>query len=188
MPRPLLLLLACLLLTGCSSLEGAGGKGYVSGTGQVRQLPVGERGEPVELVGEDLEGGEIELAELRGKPVVVTVWGSWCAPCRAEADDVVAAAEQLGEDVQFLGLNIRDSDQAQARAFVRTFDIPFPSVYSPDGDAMLACDGALTPNSIPSVVVLDEKGRVAASIIGELPSTTTLVQLTRDVMRGTTDG
>lgn len=183
------LLLACVLgLAGCTSLEGAGDKGFVSGEGQIVRTAVEQRETPVELEGEDLQGEELSLEELRGEPVVVVVWGSWCAPCRAEVDDVVAAAEQLDGDARFVGLNIRDSSPAQAQAFVRNHAVPYPSFYSPDGKAMLAFDGALTPNSIPSFVVLDDRGRVAASIIGTLPSTTTLVELTRDVMEGTVDG
>jgi thiol-disulfide isomerase/thioredoxin len=183
------LLLACVLaLAGCSSLPGAGDKGFVSGEGQVTRLALAEREQPVELEGEDLDGQQLSLAELRGKPVVVVVWGSWCAPCRAEAPDVVAAAEELGDEAAFVGLNIRDGSAAQGQAFVRTYDIPYPSLYSPDGKAMLAFEGTLTPNSIPSFVVLDAEGRIAASIIGELPSTTTLVELTRDVIDGTAGG
>lgn len=180
---------ACLLvLTGCSSLEGTGERGFVTGDGRVAQLAPAERDEPVELAGEDLDGDPVDLADLRGKPVVVVVWGSWCAPCRKEAPDVVGAARDLGDTAQFLGLNIRDASTAQARGFVRTFDVPYPSVYSPDGKALLPFSGTLPPNSIPSFVVLDSEGRVAASIIGELPSTTTLVEVTRDVVAESTDG
>lgn len=173
---------ACLLvLTGCSSLEGTGERGFVTGDGRVAQLAPAERDEPVELAGEDLDGDPVDLADLRGKPVVVVVWGSWCAPCRKEAPDVVGAARDLGDTAQFLGLNIRDASTAQARGFVRTFDVPYPSVYSPDGKALLPFSGTLPPNSIPSFVVLDSEGRVAASIIGELPSRTTLVEVTEEV-------
>lgn len=187
--RPFVLLLACLLLlTGCSGLEGTGDRGFVSGEGQVTRLTGAQLEQPVELVGEDLQGDRLILEDFRGKPAVVVVWGSWCGPCRAEADDVVAAAEELEGEARFVGLNIRDPSPAQAQAFVRTQEIPYPSFYSPDGKAMLAFDGTLTPNAIPSFVVLDEDGRVAASIIGELPSTTTLVELTRDVAEGTADG
>ena len=189
MRRALAVVASCLLaLTGCSSLEGTGDKGYVTGEGRVTQLPVVDRDEPVTLSGEDLDGDRLEVEQFRGTPVVMVVWGSWCAPCRAEAPDVVAAAEELGKDAQFVGINIRDASAAQARSFVRTFDIPYPSYYSPDGKAMLALSGALTPNSIPSFVVLDREGRVAASIIGKLPSTTTLVQVTEDVVAESTDG
>jgi thiol-disulfide isomerase/thioredoxin len=147
----------------------------------VRQLAPADRGEPVSLTGEDLGGERLALDDFRDKPVVAVVWGSWCAPCRAEAADVVAAAEELGEDAQFVGLNIRDGSPAQAQAFVRTFDVPYPSFYSPDGEALLPFSGTLTPNSIPAFVVLDRDGRVAASIIGKLPSTTTLVEIVEEV-------
>ncbi len=65
-----------------------------------------------------------------------------------------------------MGVNIRDASTSQARSFVRRFSVPYPSFYSPDGRALLAFRGTLTPNSIPSFVVLDAEGRVAASIIG----------------------
>ncbi len=188
LPFSALLLVCVVALAGCTSLEGAGDKGFVTGEGQIERRPVGDREEPVELEGDDLRGRDLSLDDFRGKPVVVVVWGSWCGPCRAEVDDVVAAAEQLGDAARFVGLNIRDSNQAQAQAFVRNHDVSYPSFYSPDGRAMLAFEGTLTPNSIPSFVVLDEEGRVAASIRGALPSTTTLVQLTRDVAKGTGDG
>ncbi|MFC6287998.1 TlpA family protein disulfide reductase [Nocardioides sp. GCM10027113] len=167
-------------------MEAAGDKGYISGDGTVRELPVADREEPVELEGETLDGDRLSLESLRGTPVVAVVWGSWCAPCRAEAPDVVEAAEQLEGTAEFVGLNIRDGSPEQAKAFVRSYEVPYPSYYSPDGEAMLAFAGTLTPNSIPSFVVLDEEGRVAASIIGKLPSTTTLVTLVEDVAKSGT--
>jgi len=170
-----------LALTGCSSQEGTGDSGYISGDGAITQRAVAEREQPIELSGEDLSGAPLDLADFRGTPVVVVVWGSWCPPCVAEAPDVVAAAERLGADAQFVGINLRDGDPAQAQAFERNHDVPFPSFYSPDGREMLAFEGVLTPRSIPAFVVLDEEGRVAASINGGLPSTTTLVDLVEDV-------
>ena len=185
----LLLVAACLLaLAGCSSLDDAGDKGFVTGDGQVTRLAVSERDAPIDYEGEDLEGKPLSLSDYRGTPLVVVVWGSWCGPCRAEAPDVVAASKDLAGQAEMVGLDIRDPSTAQARAFVRTFDVPYPSFYSPDGKAMLPFSGVLTPNSIPSFVVLDEEGRVAASIIGQLPSRDTLVELTRDVADGTADG
>jgi thiol-disulfide isomerase/thioredoxin len=154
----------------------------------VVQVEPGQREDPVSLTGRDLEGERLSTTEFRGKPVVAVVWGSWCAPCRAEAPDVVAAARELGNRAQFVGINIRDSSTEQARSFVRTFEVPYPSYFSPDGEAMLAFAGTLTPNSIPSFVVLDAEGRVAASIVGELPSRTTLVEVVEDVVAEQRDG
>jgi hypothetical protein len=66
--------------------------------------------------------------------------------------------------------------------------VPYPSFYSPDGKAMLAFPGTLSPNTIPAFAVLDAQGRVAASIIGKLPSKQTLVDLVGDLRTQTVDG
>jgi thiol-disulfide isomerase/thioredoxin len=162
-------------------LAGTGDTGFVTGDGSVTEVPPADRGDAVSLAGPAVGGKDLDLADYRGKPVVVVVWGSWCTPCRAEAPDVIAAAEELDDRAQFVGINIRDPSTEQAASFVRRFEVPYPSYYSPDGRALLAFAGTLTPNSIPSFVVLDDEGRVAASIIGRLPSTTTLVEVVRDV-------
>ncbi len=181
-------LVGVLALTGCTEVEGTGDKEFISGDGQVVQRGVDDREGVIDLAGEDLAGDPLDLGDFRGKPVVVTVWGSWCGPCVAEADEVVDAAERLGDDAQFVGINLRDGDPAQGQAFERNYGVPYPSFYSPDGQEMLAFQGVLTPRSIPSFVVLDSEGRVAASIIGSLPSTTTLVELARDADGGTARG
>ena len=178
---------SALLLTGCSSLEGTGDKGFVSGDGTVNVVKAVDRGSPIELTGEDLDGDALDLADLRGKPTVVTVWGSWCGPCVAEAPDVVAAAQELEGTANFVGINLRDASTAEALAYERKYDVPYPSFYSPDGQAMLAFPGTLGPRTIPAFVVLDGEGRIAASIIGKLPSTRTLVDLVEDAS-GTTNG
>jgi thiol-disulfide isomerase/thioredoxin len=102
--------LACLLaLVGCSSLSGTGDKGYITGEGVPTEVAPTAREAAVSLSGVDLEGNEVDLAGLRGKPVVVNVWWSECPPCRVEQPDLNEAAAELGDDVAFLGLNIRDS-------------------------------------------------------------------------------
>jgi len=178
-----------LLLTGCDDLDKTGDKGYVTGDGFVTTVAPSERGEPVSYDGDDLDGNPLSLAEMRGKPVVVVVWGSWCTPCRAEAPAVVKAADELGDAAHFVGVNIRDASPVKGQAFVRSQGIDYPSYFSPGGDALLAFQGKLEPRTIPAFVVLDGDGRIAASIIGSLPSTQTLVDLTQDVVdEKTADG
>ena len=172
---------AALLLTGCTAVEGTGDKGFVSGDGTVRSIQASDRDPAVVLSGEDLEGEPLDIADLRGKPVVVVVGGSWCSPCRAEAPEVVAAAEELEGRASFVGINLRDPSPAKPLAYERAFEVPYPSFFSPDGAEMLAFHGALSRNSIPAFLVLDAEGRVGASILGPLPSTETLVELVEEI-------
>lgn len=186
------LALATVLLSGCTGLPSTGDKGFVSGGGQIRTLEPDDRDEPVELAGEDLDGEPLDLADLRGKVVVVNVWGSWCGPCRTEMPDLVEAAGSLAADdvpVEFVGINVRDPDVAQAQGFVRTFEVPYPSFYSPDGKALLPFSGTVPPSRIPSTVLLDTEGRVAAVVLGPVPSALTLEGLVEDVAgEGGSDG
>jgi thiol-disulfide isomerase/thioredoxin len=185
----LLCALGCVAaLAGCGNdLDSAGSKGYVSGNGVITVLPEDERRPPGEVAGETLEGDRLSLASYDGQVVVVNVWGAWCPPCRAEADDLATAARELArQDVAFVGINTRDSSRDNALSFQRTHDVPYPSLYDPSGRTLLAFRGTLRPNSIPSTVVIDEQGRVAASILGELTRARTLVDLVEDVRRGRT--
>lgn len=186
-PRRLAALVAALLastaLVACSNDIGSSGdSGFVAGKGIITRLPVAERRQPGQVAGESIDGKPLSLDDYKGKTVVVNVWGSWCAPCRSEADDLTAASKELsGDGVQFLGINSRDLDRAAAQAFQRRFEVPYPSIYDQKGKTLLAFRGTLSPNAIPSTVVIDEKGRVAASVIGETTKAT-LVGLVQDVM------
>lgn len=173
---------ALSVLSACSAYEASGDKGYVTGDGTITTVPVADRDAPVQLRGTDLDGRPLDVATYRGRPVVVVVWGSWCVECREEADDVTAAARELGDRVQFLGIDLRDSPD-QARAYERRFEVTWPSFDSPGGNEMLAFPGTLNPNTIPAFVVLDAQGRVAASVRGQLPSRQTLVDLASDVVK-----
>jgi thiol-disulfide isomerase/thioredoxin len=181
--RPALAIaLAALLLaaTGCTSLQGTGDKQFVTGDGSIHEVAAADRGQPIELTGKDLDGRPLSLASLRGKPTVINVWGSWCTACRAEAPFLVDAHTQLGDTARFVGIDVRDGGTAQAKAYETHFGTSWPSYYSDGGEALLAFHGVLTPNTIPATVVLDAQGRVAASVIGGVPSALTLVQLVQD--------
>jgi thiol-disulfide isomerase/thioredoxin len=184
-------LLAGGLLAGCSSsgsTGGSDGSGYVAGQGAITSLPVSQRQRPGPVAGTTLDGRHVALSDYRGKVVVVNVWGSWCAPCRAEAPTLVAAAKHLsGKDVAFVGINSRDLNEAAARAFVRTFHVPYPSIYDQDGSTLLAFRGTLTPNAIPSTVIIDPQGRVSGSVLGEVTKTT-LYDLVQDARKGPHQG
>ncbi|MFE4636318.1 TlpA family protein disulfide reductase [Streptomyces sp. NPDC056773] len=121
-----------------------------------------------ELAGADLDGKPVGLAEFRGQVLVLNVWGSWCGPCRAEADDLARLSGQTREQgVRFLGINTRDRDRAAARSFVRAHGLEFPSLHDPTGELLLRFPPALlNPQTIPSTLVIDRRGRIAVSIGG----------------------
>lgn len=161
-------------LASCSGTDGTSvgisDQGYVPGTRAVTITPVAERGDPVVLAGPLVGGGTLDLASQRGKVVLINVWGSWCAPCRKEAPALQQTWESFaGKAVQFLGLNTRDDAAGAAEAFERRFGVTYPSLRDPDGSLQLSFRTSLPPRAIPSTLVLDRNGRVAARIVG--PST-----------------
>jgi len=182
--RPLVALLALIALvtTGCSSLDGTGDKGYISGDGQITAIDPVDRGKPISLAGEDLDGNPLSLDDLRGQVVVVNYWWSACPPCRVEQPGLNDAATELGDEAAFVGINIRDLSADQGKAYVRSFEVPYPSVYDPSGRALLAFSGVLSRNAIPSTLVLDKQGRVAATVIGSVPGTRTIPDLVADLV------
>jgi len=110
------------------------------------------------------------------------VWGSWCGPCRAEAPMLAEAARDLEDDgVVFLGIDSRDPNEAQVRRFLERFDIPYDSIYDPDGITLLSFHGTLPPNTIPSFVFIDAEGRVAARALDSM-TRSTLYGVVEDVL------
>lgn len=142
------------------------GQGYVSGDGESDFIEPSEREEPVEVSGSTLTEESLALTDFEGDVVVVNVWGSWCAPCRAEAPALQEVAEKSAkDDVQFVGINTRDQ-RAAALAFEETYGITYPSLFDQSGEVQLAFRDSLPPNAIPSTIVIDREGRVAARVIG----------------------
>jgi thiol-disulfide isomerase/thioredoxin len=170
--------LAVLLCTACSGLDGTGDLEYIEGEGNVVQVDEGDREDPVEISGESLEGEQLALEDFRGEVTVVNVWASWCGPCRAETPDLIAAAEEA--DAAFVGIHIRES-AGNGLAFERNKGVPYPSIHDEGGETLLAFGQRFAPKSPPTTFVLDREGRVAALISGELPSATTLIELVEEV-------
>jgi thiol-disulfide isomerase/thioredoxin len=178
------------LLAGCSNdqVGSSGDQGFVGGNGVVTMLKAADRKRPGTVSGTTLAGKHTSLSGYRGKVVVVNVWGSWCPPCRAEAPMLAHAARDLSKKgVAFLGINSRNPERAGPRAFERRYRIPYDSIYDPDGQTLLAFHGTLAPNSIPSTVIIDRQGRVAASVIGQV-TRTTLDDLVDDVLGDSSGG
>ncbi|NEE00325.1 TlpA family protein disulfide reductase [Phytoactinopolyspora halotolerans] len=145
--------------------------GYLEGDGVVNIIPPQDRKPAPEFGGPLLgEDGEFQLADARGDVVVLNVWGSWCPPCRKEAPGLQAAYEDLQDDgVQFIGVNTRDGQtETAALAFEEEFAITYPSVVDPDGEALLAFRETLPPSAIPSTLVVDREGRMAARVLGPI--------------------
>jgi thiol-disulfide isomerase/thioredoxin len=177
--RTSLVVAGLLLVAGCSSGQQAaenrqGQSGFVSGNGNVSSFAVADRKPAPELSGKTLDDKTWTLSEHKGQVVVLNVWGSWCPPCRKEASDLVAASKELGPSVQFIGLNTRDLDPAQARKFVQEFGVPFPSIYDPNSKALLRFRGQISPKAIPTTLVIDKTGKVAGRVVGEVTKQTLL--------------
>jgi cytochrome c biogenesis protein CcmG/thiol:disulfide interchange protein DsbE len=109
--------------------------------------------------------GSISLEELRGRPVLLNFWASWCVPCEAEAPILNRAERAYGEDVAFLGINIKDA-RDDALAFERRFDVPYPSVR--DEAQAIYDDYGLTGQ--PESFLLDSDGRIVEHIPGQIPN------------------
>lgn len=162
------------LVTGCATGDDAAADNeqftFVSPGGKTRLFyPPDERGRVTGLQGESLlrQGEKVGLSDFRGDVVVLNLWGSWCGPCRAEADDLQAVQDRLGDQgVQVLGINVRD-DRSSASDFVRNHGITFPSIYDPSGRSLLALDG-FPRSTVPATVVLDRRHRVAAIYLTEI--------------------
>lgn len=146
-------------------------------------LPTGQRPAAPAITGTTLEGRPWSSEGIRDKIIVYNVWASWCAPCQAEAPALVAASRRTAASAVFVGINVRDPDKAAPRAFVRAENIPYESLFDPEGALLLKFSGQLPPSAIPSTLVVDQQGRIAARILGETTEST-LVGVIEDVAKG----
>lgn len=165
--RTLLAAAPVLALVGCAgndrpATRTAQGKQAANArAGTVVTFPPGARKPAAAVSGELLDGSSFDLAAWRGKVVVVNWWGSWCAPCRAEAPDLEAAygsTRPLG--VEFLGVDVRDGRDA-AKAFQDSFGITYPSLFDPASRIALSFS-EVPPNVVPATALLERQLQVAA--------------------------
>jgi thiol-disulfide isomerase/thioredoxin len=165
---------ALALLAGCSTGSNAvdvnnGGEfRFVAGTPSGEVIPKNERAAAPEFSGTLLDGKDFDSAQLDGHVGVLNFWGSWCAPCRVETPEFSQVAADLADDgVQFVGVDVKETDKQFAQAFIDRFAITFPSLYDPRGEVALAFRD-YPANAIPSTIVLDPGGRVAAVYTGSV--------------------
>jgi cytochrome c biogenesis protein CcmG/thiol:disulfide interchange protein DsbE len=110
------------------------------------------------------QDGELELASLRGKAVVLNFWASWCAPCREETP-LLQEGWQRWQDkgVVFVGVNVKDF-RGDARSFMRRFGVSYPTVYDGKGSTV----GRYGVTGFPETYFVNARGRVVYRISGEV--------------------
>ncbi|MEV0162966.1 TlpA family protein disulfide reductase [Nonomuraea fuscirosea] len=180
-----LLLLAplALLAAGCAGAQGgqpaAGDTRFVAGDGKMQVFEASERKTAPAIEGPTLDGGTASLAAHKGKVVVLNFWASWCGPCRAEAPVLkeVAAKTKAG-GVEFLGVDFKDR-QADAKAFERTEQTGYPHLFDQPGKVALAFQGTVPPAAIPSTLIIDRQGRIAARALGAVKYTDLMNAVTK---------
>lgn len=169
-----LALAASMLLAGCSNdplaeqYRQGDNKNYIAGDGTVTEFQdVASRKHSANWTSVTESGGVISNSDLAGQVVVLNFWYAGCAPCRAEAKDLQAIKNEFADKgVQVLGVNVRDTAPT-ILAFARNFKIDYPSVVdASSGDVMLAFTGIVTPQAVPTTLVLDKSSGVSARILG----------------------
>ncbi|GAA4677660.1 TlpA family protein disulfide reductase [Frondihabitans cladoniiphilus] len=167
---------AAVALTGCTNNDslikqyGSGSnQNYISGDGTLTEIKPADRKDPVEFTTSLDTGATLKRSDYQGKVMVVNFWYASCPPCRLEAPDLESLSQKYdSQGVQFLGVNVRDQTDT-AKAFERSFKISYPSVIdAADAKVQLAFSGQRGPNATPTTIVLDQKGRVAARVLGEV--------------------
>jgi peroxiredoxin len=157
--------------------------GYVAADGAIVEIPVADRGEPVDFGGVTETGEKFSSADIAGQVTVVNFWYAGCAPCRVEADFLETVWQKFdGEGVSFIGVNTRDQADT-AKAFSEEYSITYPSLIDVDtAEAKLAFAEAVPIQATPTTLVLDKQGRVAARIIGPIDSPSILSTLVKDAL------
>ncbi len=150
---------AAALLAGAASLGHTGGARAAHVT---RPWPAARPTPGLELT--DLGGRVWSLAALKGRPVLLNFWASWCEPCRVEMPSLERLAAKHGRaKLAVLTVNYQESE-AVIRRFLDARPIALPILLDPDGDAA----GLWTPRVFPSTVLIDRAGAARSTVVGEL--------------------
>jgi thiol-disulfide isomerase/thioredoxin len=162
--RPAIVTLACLavvglIAVGVAELPGGPQAGKPAGRLTKSEASTLLAGSPAPLASLHAQGGELlegggralhaRLAALRGYPVVVNKWASWCVPCKEEFAAFQRASAEYGKRVAFIGLDSGDSGEADAVAFLKSFPVSYPSYYDPSGSlGVQLTDSSFTPVTV----------------------------------------
>ncbi|MCC2315410.1 TlpA family protein disulfide reductase [Cellulomonas xiejunii] len=171
-----------LALGGCADDSGGGAQGgsaqdvvdqgYQSGDGTTTTWAPADRVGPLEITGTDYEGTAQDLATWRGDVVLLNTWYAACPPCRAEAPDLAAVATDYADQgLRVLGINSRDA-AGTAQAFQRQLEVSYPSLDDRGGEAIAALQGVVPVNAVPTTILLDREGKVAARVLGLVRAST----------------
>jgi thiol-disulfide isomerase/thioredoxin len=174
--RPLLLaavaVAAVLAVAGCdggaigADTPVSSGQSFVGHSYESTFYQPGHRPVAPTVSGTTVTGQHLSLAAYRGETIVLNFWGSWCAPCRAEAPALGQLARQLhSRGVRFVGVDIRDEPDS-ALAFMQQFNVDYPSISDPSDEIALEFRATVPPADIPTTLVIDRDGRIADRIFG----------------------
>jgi len=154
-------------------------KNYIAGDGTVTEFALGSRPKAADWSGVTESGEALSSNQLDGVITVMNFWYAGCAPCRIEMPELIELqTEFLPEGVQFIGVNVRDSAETSL-AFARRIGMNFPSVMdAKTGSVVLGFTGVVTPQAVPTTLVVDAEGNVSARVLGRIDKgiLTTLVK------------
>lgn len=162
---------ALAILAGCAGggeaqTSGDEDERFIEGDGSSTFFEPGEREPAPEVSGETLAGDEVSLDDHHGEVLVMNIWASWCGPCREEMPVLTEVHDEFSDDgLAFLGVNIKD-DRTAAEAFADNYELDYPSLYDQPGEVPQAFRDTVPPKAIPSTLVIDREGRIAARVIG----------------------
>lgn len=151
-----------------TSTESSGDFDFTGNTPLGEVIPVDARESAPTFEGELLDGTAFTSSNLAGDVAVLNFWGSWCAPCRVETPEFQAVYADVSDSgVQFLGVDVKD-DRQLAQAFVDSVGVTYPSIFDPRGEVAMAFRG-FPANVVPSTILIDRAGRVAAVYVAVVP-------------------